>query len=174
VAAASHLAPAVIRVGGITADWVKYTDDGGRQPLRHGVQSGSTGWPTEERNLTMSTFMVLYDFMAAANLSLLFDLNELHGRNCHTPKPECPANPGCQAWCSGTWDMSNVRSFLQALHDKELVGEGSPLYAFEVGNELIGHECVSRSLPRQLPRLLVNCDTLVDCFTGTPRTRPLI
>lgn len=36
--------------------------------------------------------------------------------------------------------MTNVKAFLQRLHDLKLVGGKSPLYAFEVGNELVSHE----------------------------------
>lgn len=171
--AASHLSPAVVRVGGITADWVRYTGfadaetrpppsstsepaaatSAGTDHKGHGLRRGLWGrhpgghsntlggyWPTEERNLTLDVFTQLYDFMAAANLSLMLDLNELHGRNCHTLKPGCSAsNAGCWFWCTGPWDTSNVRQLLQYLHDRGLVGAGSPLYAFELGNELVSH-----------------------------------
>jgi len=98
VAAFSHLAPAVIRVGGITADWALYTGFGPTDQ-RNDVEavaeagrddSNSTArarqgqlvkgyWPTSEFNLTFATFMKLHDFAGATGLSLMFDLNELHG-----------------------------------------------------------------------------------------------
>lgn len=103
VAAVSHLAPAVIRVGGITADWARYT--GFEPPSRHTrtgeisatdqhhtVASGSQPeggptlrgyWPTSEFNLTFATFMKLHKFVAATNLSLMFDINEVG--TWHTP-----------------------------------------------------------------------------------------
>ena len=115
VAAFSHLAPAVIRVGGITADWAYYegfhaepaTSDHSRHPsrlvgrdeadmarskrttddttalinsTRSTARVRTRGyWPTSEFNLTFATFMQLHDFAAASGLSLMFDLNELHG-----------------------------------------------------------------------------------------------
>ena len=115
IRAASHLSPAVIRVGGITADFVQYTPDDGPSgqptepeppralpmpmertvPPRPRPMKGF--WPTgPEGNLSIGLLGNLTDFFAAANLSLMLDLNELHGRDCHTVKPGCPsANPGC-------------------------------------------------------------------------------
>jgi hypothetical protein len=80
-------------------------------------------------------FQQLTAFLSAANMSLLFMLNELHGRDCNTTKPGT-AQPD---WCTGAWDASNARAFLQYLHDTAQVGEGAPTYAFELGNELVTH-----------------------------------
>lgn len=154
---ASHLSPAVLRVGGISADWVRYTNatadprsaggEGGER--RRQPQSELAGlapyWPKSQRNLSLPMLRQLTSFVAAANLSLLFDLDELHGRDCHTARPGCNAtaigwHPPCNVWCTGEWDTRNVQTFLQELHDQQLVGGASPLYAFEVGNELITHE----------------------------------
>lgn len=140
-ATAKHLAPAIIRVGGITGDWVRYVNltgeatDTSYASTRNAELSGY--WPTSEGNLSLAMFKTLYDFVAAADLKMLFMLNELHGRNCQLPTPGCPA---CDhAWCEGAWDTSNVRDFLQTLHDAGMVGGEGPLYAFELGNELISH-----------------------------------
>lgn len=149
--AASHLSPAIVRVGGITADWVRYDGFSNVAAAAHKTtgpasrrQKGSLGgyWPTHERSLTLSNFTTLLNFMSAANLSLMFDLNELHGRNCTSPNPSCGKSTSsyCHAWCEGAWDLSNVLDLLQYVHDHSLVGGSSPLYAFEVGNELISHE----------------------------------
>ena len=128
--AASHLSPAIVRVGGITGDWVRYTEIPGQSP------SDALGyWPTAEGNLSMPSFQKLTSFLSAANLTLLFMLNELHGRDCNTTKPGT-SQPD---WCTGAWDTSNVRAFLQYLHDSGQVGGSNPTYAFELGNELRGH-----------------------------------
>ena len=117
IRAASHLSPAVIRVGGITADFVQYTPDDhptGRptepappralpMPMGRTAKRPMKGfWPTgPEGNLSIGFLGNLTDFFAAANLSLMLDLNELHGRDCHTVKPGCPsANPGCHVRAS--------------------------------------------------------------------------
>lgn len=127
ILAASHLSPATIRVGGITGDWVRYTQIP-NQP--------ETYWPTQDTNLSMPMFDTLTNFMAASNLSLLFMLNELYGRDCNTTKPGT-SQPD---WCTGSWDTSNVQAFLTYLHDTGRVGGPSnPLYAFELGNELVSH-----------------------------------
>lgn len=140
-ATAKHLAPAVIRVGGITGDWVRYVNLSGEldvsaPPAQYTHTLGGY-WPTQETNLSLAMFTTLYDFMTAADLKLLFMLNELHGRDCQLPTPGCPS---CDhAWCEGAWDTSNVRAFLQTLHDAGMVGGSGPLYAFELGNELVSH-----------------------------------
>lgn len=142
---ARHLSPAVIRVGGVTCDWVYYAGfdmavSTGRPlvPMKNVTSrpsefnnhvSNQLGyWPTSESNLTLGNFELLLNFMSASNFSLMFDLNELHGRDCQLPSPHCfdKTNPYCNAWCSGQWDMSNVRTFLLYIHDKGLVGGSSP------------------------------------------------
>ena len=121
-ATAAHLAPAFVRVGGITGDWVRYTGLPGGQPLSY--------WPNAPNNLTMTDFHALLDFFKASNLSLMFMLNELYGRNCNVTKPGCPT---CPDWCEGDWDTSNMHSFLQYVHDQALFANGGPLVAFELG-----------------------------------------
>jgi hypothetical protein len=96
-------------------------------------------WPTDESNFTVEALNELTAFLAASGNTLMLTLNELHGRDCHTPKPDCPTNPGCQEWCRGEWDTSNVREFLQYLHDQQMVGGSNPLQYFELGNELVSH-----------------------------------
>jgi hypothetical protein len=138
-AAASGLAPAVIRVGGITGDWVRYTGFEGGAAAPRGASEPLLPlgyWPSAPNNLTLSDFSTLLDFMQASNLTLIFMLSELYGRNCNTTKPGCPS---CSDWCTGPWDTSNVRSFLQYVHDHSLTQGGSPLVSFELGNELVSH-----------------------------------
>jgi hypothetical protein len=99
-------------------------------------------WPSAPENITLTQFYALAAFMTRSNLSLLFDLNELYGRNCNTTRPGCPS---CSDWCGlpadgfPPWDTSNVRAFLQRLHDDGAAGGANALFGFEVGNELAGH-----------------------------------
>ena len=93
-----HSRPPLLRVGGISADWVRYTNatadprsaggEGGKR--RRQPQSELAGlapyWPKSQRNLSLPMLRQLTSFVAAANLSLLFDLDELHGRDCHTAR----------------------------------------------------------------------------------------
>eukprot|EP01044_Picomonas_judraskeda_P010134 COSAG03_NODE_1284_length_4402_cov_372.970486_4_plen_214_part_01 len=106
-AVASHLAPAVLRVGGITADFVHYATAAadpvrathtysaprGRSAAHHatGGAGGPGFWPTAPLNLTASRFSALRAFAKKTGLALLFDLSELGGRNCSTIRPGCPA-----------------------------------------------------------------------------------
>ena len=146
---ASHLSPSVVRVGGITADWFRYVLDTTNTTSLSTLYTGNEHllngfWPTEPENITLSQFYNLTNFMTHANLSLLFDLNELYGRNCNTTKPGCTGS-GCTAWCGSppeypSWDTSNVRAFLQRLHDDGVAGGSkNALFGFELGNELAGH-----------------------------------
>lgn len=116
--------PALLRVGGITADWIAYngTARGAGRASAAGQLRGF--WPTADRNVSMEQFRTLSAFVGQAGFTFLFDLNELFGRNC---------NYNGTTHCVGVWDTSNVRSFLQYLHDHR---ELEPSLGFELGNEL--------------------------------------
>jgi hypothetical protein len=144
--AARGLAPALLRVGGITADWVRYVGMNGappravsaHAPLPPHTPALGGYWPTAPVNLTArGDFAALLSFARAANFSLMFTLNELYGRNCNATKPGCPT---CDDWCVGKWDTSNVRAFLQYIHDEGLFGAPGALHSFELGNELAWHQ----------------------------------
>jgi hypothetical protein len=158
IAAASHLAPSIVRVGGISADFFKYTNLNSNPPSQANVATSSRTvpyprrlpadnnnigaggwWPSHESNFSADAFTTLSTFLSRSGNTLMLTLNELHGRDCHSPKPDCPTNPGCQEWCQGEWDTANVRAFLQHLHDHQLVGGSNPLQYFELGNELVSH-----------------------------------
>lgn len=124
-AAASHLKGSVVRVGGITADWTRYVgfeknssvENVQPQPLagdalvpRRG-KGGVGFWPSAPSNFTRASFETLLEFLGAAGVSLIFDLNELLGRSCTHTVPGCTWN--CGQWCEGAWDSSNARVFLQ-------------------------------------------------------------
>ena len=143
---ASHLAPGVVRAGGISADWLAYVVDDGVRGGASGAGGVASGdgvayWPNAPTNISLAKVRELIAWHDAAGLSLLFDLSELFGRNCNTTKPGCPS---CSGWCGSppeypAWDTSNVRALLQALHDGGDVLGNSSLFAFELGNELAGH-----------------------------------
>jgi len=144
-AIASALAPGVVRVGGITADWLFYTElggDGRAAPVPPPPAPTLGGfWPTQPRNVTLASLRELIRWHDGAGLSLLFDLSELTGRNCQLSKPGCPS---CTDWCGSppaypSWNTSNVRALLTALRAGGDVGSGSALFAFELGNELAWH-----------------------------------
>ncbi len=97
---ASQLAPFSLRVGGITADWVEYTDLTGK--LRG-------FWPNKTRAFEFSYFERLCSFAGATGAKLVFDLNELYGRNCHV---------NGTVKCIGEWDTSNMEAFLKAIKAK--------------------------------------------------------
>ena len=141
ILAASALAPATLRVGGITGDWIRYVDGSSGPP-----SAAPLGyWPSAPENMTHAEFTTLSSFAHASGFHLMFMLSELYGRNCSNPVPGCPS---CDpVWCTGAWDMSNVHAFLQFLHDGALLQPGDSL---ELGNELVGH----------LPALTVTTDIL--------------
>ena len=138
----SHLRGQSVRVGGITADWLIYSVNatvadecrwGARKPFTLGG-----GCP-----FTTGSFDRLADFLRSAGVGLLFDLNELIGRNCTWPGPH-PWNP--PEWCGdkpATWDLAPVRGLLTHIAQRGLEG----IVGFELGNELfmpphLSHESV--------------------------------
>lgn len=147
--ATSALAGSTIRIGGITADWLCYITDSEANETYTSKSSKELSelalkarsrledfWPSQCENITMPQFRTLLGFFDAAGWDVVFDLNELHGRNCTNPDPNYPES---NEWCSGEWDTSNAQAFLQYLHDNSLVGGSSALFGFELGNELVGH-----------------------------------
>eukprot|EP00041_Stephanoeca_diplocostata_P023548 m.580439 g.580439 ORF g.580439 m.580439 type:complete len:563 (+) comp22323_c0_seq3:70-1758(+) len=122
-----QLGPAYLRVGGITADWTYYEASSTGQRGKSGHKLGGY-WPTKERPLSYHDFGRLCKFAKNVNFSLLFDLNELHGRNCHfndTVK------------CVGVWNTTNMKQFLHYVHDNPSICPA--LIGFELGNELFTH-----------------------------------
>jgi Glycosyl hydrolase family 79, N-terminal domain len=131
---ASHLSPAVIRVGGISADWIRYKLDNVSYPPWDGP--GTPTWFTAPMNMSLKTFYELDSLLFNADLSLMFDLSELYNRTCNVTQPGAPNN---HEWCTGEWDTSNVAAFLARLHEDGAVGGTHSLFAFELGNELETH-----------------------------------
>lgn len=131
----SHLAPAVVRVGGISADWVRYVLDNVTYPPPSGP--GVPTWFSSPFNMSLGTVYKLDNLLHSANLSFALDLSELYGRSCNNTNPNDKSD---NQWCIGDWDMSNLRALLQRLHDDGVVDSpGTALFAFELGNELTGH-----------------------------------
>lgn len=68
-------------------------------------------WPNAEINLTVGHVRQLLSLANDTGLRLAFDLNELHGRDCHYHNT---------TQCNGKWDTSNVRAFLTYVRDNNL------------------------------------------------------
>ena len=118
---ARAFAPAVLRVGGISAMQTHFTSGS--------IPAGSP-WPpvwngTHQVNLlNSSTFDKLVSFCRDTGLSLMFDLNEMWGR---LEDPHAPFN------------MSGIEAFLKHVKHSGALAPRGPLFAIEVGNELTGH-----------------------------------
>eukprot|EP00730_Choanoeca_flexa_P004970 TRINITY_DN11854_c0_g1_i1.p1 TRINITY_DN11854_c0_g1~~TRINITY_DN11854_c0_g1_i1.p1 ORF type:complete len:314 (+),score=30.39 TRINITY_DN11854_c0_g1_i1:34-975(+) len=137
------LGPTYVRVGGISADWIRYDTTSpcserkntlsaaGRKQLHlqkdHHCRHFGEWWPGHEENLTVCQFQDLINVSQASNVHLIFDLSELHGRNCTIPN-----SPNC----SGYWHTRNVYDFLRYVHDSTML-EGTNFVAWELGNELM-------------------------------------
>lgn len=128
-----NLAPARLRVGGITADWVTYQvpPRNSSEQLPDAAPLGGY-WPPQEKPLPWSNFTALVSFVSEVGWELVFDLNELHGRNCHF---------NGTTHCVGEWDTSNLRTFLTAIRDHNV----GPIQAFELGNELTRSDHINMS-----------------------------
>jgi hypothetical protein len=134
IAIASALSPAIIRIGGISSDFITYSVPG--HPHAEPTPTPSTwSWPGDAKNFSTAQFQTVLGFLNASGLRLLWDLNELVGREC------THANPvrGGDVWCLGDWDTSNSRLFMQWIHDEQLYGPGSTLMGISAGNELHWH-----------------------------------
>lgn len=119
IKAASYLQPGFLRVGGISADWMEYEY---LDPWLGGW------WPDTEYQFVGSKIREMLLFTNKTGLSLLWDLNELFGRNCHTG----PNN----ITCNGDWNTSNIELLLgwmaaspNWMHEGNVVG-------IELGNEI--------------------------------------
>ncbi|EDQ89757.1 uncharacterized protein MONBRDRAFT_24839 [Monosiga brevicollis MX1] len=141
IAALARHRPFFLRVGGITADWVTYdVSDACEQQQHHGLSLASMGrlrdfsldpaslsgsWPDAPENLTQCMYRQLLNFSVAANVELMFDLNELTGRDCHVDNT---------THCEGDWNTTNLETFLRYLKDEDLILPN--FHGFELGNEL--------------------------------------
>jgi len=87
--AASALAPAFLRIGGITGDWTNYTFPYGKarksQSRRTRARQYGNYWPYSDREFRDSDLDTLLNFTESTGLDLLFDVNELYGRTCAGP-----------------------------------------------------------------------------------------
>ena len=113
--ALSHLRGQSVRFGGISADFLHYVVDSNPSP--------ACLWrdfnPRFKHRCEFSTgsFDYLVDSLQSAGLRLLFDLDELEGRNCTQPalKPWQPPQ-----WCgdpAAPWDTAPLRGLLEHVRD---------------------------------------------------------
>mmetsp|Transcript_41041 Transcript_41041/g.80511 ORF Transcript_41041/g.80511 Transcript_41041/m.80511 type:complete len:515 (-) Transcript_41041:152-1696(-) len=140
----SHLNSTVIRFGGITADWLKYV--AGNAVSAPCVFGPAWGQGRVECPFSTGSFDALLSFLDKAGIRVLFDLNELIGRNCGQSKD------GKHQWCGdkpAAWDTAPVQLLLAHIKDK---GFGN-IAGFELGNELWA--------PEHLPR-----ETAIDDFAA--------
>jgi len=133
VKAFSYLRGQTIRWGGITADALAYTVDAAVSPgCPYATHKAFTStWPCK---FSTGRFKKMLMFFKDAGVELMFDLNELTGRNC-SQKGLKPWQP--DEWCGDkplVWDTKPLRAFLEAIRDEGLVSEG--IMGFELGNEL--------------------------------------
>lgn len=168
----SHLAPAVVRVGGISGDWVRYVLDNVTYPPPSGP--GTPTWFSEPFNVSLGTLYRLDKMLYDSGFSFALDLSELYGRSCNNTNKSNPnSDPG--QWCQGSWDMSNVQAFLQRLHDDNSVGSSTnSLFAFELGNELTGHISTETNLDDITAAAKLISDIWSDTSTRPPLFAPAI
>ena len=119
-----------------TAGYCKYSDFS--QP----TNDTHAGYELFSGCLELSRWDNLNLFAARNNLSMLFGVNALYGRNLPGPcaegtncrfKDTGETYPVCCTNWTGLWDSSNFESLLSYSHEK-----GYRFYALEFGNELVG------------------------------------
>jgi hypothetical protein len=131
--AASYLQPGFLRVGGISADFMEYEY----------LDPGLGGWwPSRDYQFVGSKVREMLMFANQTGLSLLWDLNELFGRNCSTG----PYN----ITCIGDWNTSNTQLLLNWMSESpDWVATGN-LIGLELGNE------VTRSHHLEMPQQIAD------------------
>ena len=113
------LAPGFLRVGGISSDQVHYVANSTAQlDLNGGL---------EENPLNSATFDGLVEFARRANVSLIYDLNELWGPTAGNHRQ--PGQP---------WNATATVALLRHAQASGAVYPAGPLVAVELGNELAG------------------------------------
>ena len=114
--ALSHLRGQTIRFGGISADWLEYVVDAEiSAPCTWSREAGRPFTVGGQCPFSTGAFDLLLDTVSQAGIGLIFDLNELIGRNCSQPSRNGHAGKGPE-WCGDVparWDLAPVRALLQ-------------------------------------------------------------
>lgn len=128
--AMSHLSGAV-RFGGITADMLEYIDDTTVSDQCKYI--GHENFDGYECPFSTGSFDALLNFLSDAGLQLMFDFNEITGRDCTLPGPK-PWQPA--QYCGDNpapWNTTNLKMFLEHIRD---LNRDADMVGFELGNEL--------------------------------------
>ena len=132
-----NLSPAFLRVGGTTSDYMHWVDGPENSP-RH-------PYPLDGVNtVNAASFDALIQFCRRANVSLIYDLNELYGRRSG----------------KGSWDLSGAIELLQHAKSSGAVYPEGPLFALELGNELQHGPISERTIGDDYAELRSNMDRI--------------
>jgi hypothetical protein len=145
--AMSHLRGQTVRFGGISADWLAYIVNDTVTPecsFNHNkpFTPGVVACPFSTGALDR-----LLELFRASGIDMMFDLNELTGRNCTQENKATPWSP--HEYCGNEpaeWDTTALSMLLRHVHKRGLEG----IVGFELGNELFA--------PSHLPRETANED----------------
>ena len=149
----AHLRGQSIRIGGISADFFLYTDDAA---VTSACNFSHRPFTPARSQCPFSTgaFDALMEFLEASGVDVLFDLNEIVGRNCTQVVPNAhPWNKNVNEYCGDVpapWDTAPVEMLLTHIATRQRSGGLSNLIGFELGNELF--------LPKHLPVAVANAD----------------
>ena len=137
-----------LRVGGITADFLHYTDNDDVTPecsyMDNAAFSGT------ECEFSLGAFDELLSLADSAGVSLMFDLNELTGRDC----TQAYGGSDKDEFCGDDpllWNTTSVEMLLRHVRDKD-ASRLSSFIGFELGNEL--------QLPMHLTKAAANNDLI--------------
>ena len=128
----SHLRGQTIRFGGISADWLDYViSDVVTPACNWGRPEGRPFTAGGQCPFSTGALDRLLDFVSSAGVELLFDLNELIGRNCTEA-----GKRGKGEWCGDApspWETRPVLALLQHIAGRNESGQAVPI-GFELGN----------------------------------------
>jgi hypothetical protein len=144
----SHLRGQTVRFGGISADWLTYVVNDMVTPecsFNHNTPFTPGAVPCP---FSTGALDLLLNFFNTSGIQMMFDLNELSGRNCTQENKATPWSPHHE-YCGddpAEWDTTALSMLLQHVHKRGLEG----IIGFELGNELFA--------PSHLPRETANED----------------
>ena len=134
----SHLRGQTVRFGGITANFLHYFEGAAESPpCDYGKYCRYCGGA--ECPFATASFDALLDFLSDAGVTVVFDFNELTGRNCTQPGPKPWQPPQFCGEAPATWNTTSVLLLLRHIERRQDRADRrrdrTDDLIFELGNE---------------------------------------
>ncbi|XP_051137131.1 heparanase-like protein 3 [Andrographis paniculata] len=156
--AVKAFSPLKIRLGGTLQDKLRYQTKDDPKPCPDFVKNTSQLFGYNEGCLPLSRWDELNTFFNATGAKIIFGLNALTGRTIRA-----------DGSCTGAWNSGNAASFI-----RYTVGNGYPIYGWELGNELSGNGVGARVDAGQYASDIINLKKTVDDAYNKSDHKPLV